>query len=56
MRLEHALEDWQQAVGTGPRDEPLGNWNHTRGVARIVRTFHELLALLVSLWLGITAR
>ncbi|WP_423833375.1 DUF6415 family natural product biosynthesis protein [Streptomyces manipurensis] len=39
-----ALGDWHQLTTDGPTDQPLGNWNHARALARTVRSFHRVLA------------
>ncbi|MFD8577130.1 DUF6415 family natural product biosynthesis protein [Streptomyces virginiae] len=39
-----ALADWHRLTTEGPTDSPMGNWNHSRALARTVRSFHRVLA------------
>lgn len=39
-----ALVDWHTLTASGPEDNPMGNWNYARGLARTVRTMHRVLA------------
>ncbi|MFI8360695.1 hypothetical protein ACIGD1_11105 [Streptomyces sp. NPDC085612] len=38
-----ALEDWARLTGEGPTDSPLGNWNHARALARVLKRFRSVL-------------
>ncbi|MFI5618864.1 DUF6415 family natural product biosynthesis protein [Streptomyces sp. NPDC051567] len=40
-----ALTDWHTLTTTGPQDHPDGNWNHTRALARTLRTLHRILGI-----------
>ncbi|MCJ1680861.1 DUF6415 family natural product biosynthesis protein [Streptomyces sp. APSN-46.1] len=38
-----ALDDWHTLATGGPEDNPMGNWNYARGLARTIRTLHRVL-------------
>ncbi|MGW8778766.1 DUF6415 family natural product biosynthesis protein [Streptomyces sp. NPDC055796] len=38
-----AMNDWRTLTSRGPEDSPLGNWNHVRALARVVKAFRRAI-------------